>query len=495
MKTFFTLLALAFSGVVAAQSGTSGKLLYSDTAKEGLRHIVDSLNLDFRASESKIYKAPMQGRGDYFFIKGDEAHDALKDIEAGVTFRQMADKYPKAEMQPDILVVRTKQEVDTLKMTSFSVVSMGYLMPSVFFQNADDAIEKVIKGWIYNYDEKENAINAFYFSKEMTAPELPERYSRMLQYKDHLMPDGNAIYFDYAWECTPPYIYIAGPKMQAFYDDLNSKLKRPAFDDENMTTAEMLESDLSRKEQYEEERKKSYRAELDKWEATRMARVDSLMQKNTGFRKLFSEALDEARNHLTVTDEEFEEYAEIYASKEDALYFKRCRKVATIYPEDKTPYLHRIDIARLAAETLNWGVYIAAQTEILNEKLMFTKEYDAEIPDITFVKELEAINVNVVDFLLGCALKTDDTETYFGLGLFKLSRPFAEAFENEYAGNSMLAMIADNELDGATRVMMYKIYLGYWRLLRDPVLTEKNLRRLEEAMAFLPEYLIMTRPD
>lgn len=56
-------------------------------------------------------------------------------------------------------------------------------------------------------------------------------------------------------------------------------------------------------------------------------------------------------------------------------------------------------------------------------------------------------------------------------------------------------MIADNELDGATRVMMYKIYLGYWRLLGDPVLTEKNLRRLEEAMAFLPEYLIMTRPD
>lgn len=401
MKTLSTLLALAFSGVVAAQSGISGKLLYSDTAKKGLRHIVDSLNLDFRASESKIYKAPMQGRGDYFFIKGDETYDALKDIKAGVPFRQMADKYPNAEKQPDILVVRTKQKIDSLKMTSFSVVSMGYLMPSVFFTEEEaDVMEKVTKGWIYNYDEKENAINAFYFSKAMTAPELPEHYSRMLQYKDHLMPSGNTIYFDYAWECTPPYIYIAGPKMQAFYDDLNHKLKRPEYIPEVPltenngfeTTTHTVSDDAT---------KKSFRQEVAKWEETRMGRVDSLMQKDAGFRELFSEALDEARNHLTVTDEEFEEYAEIYASKEDALYFKRCRKVATIYPEDKTPYLHRINIARLAAETLNWGVYIAAQTEILNEKLMFTEEYDAESPDITFVKELEAINVNVVDFLLG----------------------------------------------------------------------------------------------
>ena len=501
MKAFLTFAALSLSCMLTAQTHVSHTgPLYSDTAIKNLGHIVDSLNLEFSASESQPYVSGMQGVGNYFFLRKENAKEALKNIEAGMSFSQLAAKYPQAEMAPDILVVRERQDNGGVPQTSFMVITLGMLRPSVILEGDDaEKILSVKKGWVYQYSQEDDALSAFYFEKEMTCPVIPERYSRLAQYTDKLMDPSSEIYFNYAWECTAPYIYIPGPKMEKFQDYLNDKLKRPVYqepEEKQFVPAVDTLAALSIEADYID----GFYDIYNKWEATRIARVDSLMQRDSRFRALFEEALDEAANHLSVTDEEFEEYTEKYASKVQALYFKRCREVISNY-QDHTGRRHLFNIARLAGETLEWEIFLRAHMSIMNERIFH------ELPEFstdtgkpfyineTYIREMEAINVNVVDFLLGLGMRLELVSEGYNRNPFRLGKPLAEALDCEVALNALLAMIADNELDDYNRATMYHIYKNYNLFVDDEAERAKNSRRLEEAAAFLPDYLLNTLPD
>lgn len=501
MKAILTFAALSLSCMLTAQSGKSENgLIYSDTAIEKLGLIVDSLDLEFSASESEVYVSGMQGIGSYFFIRKENAKEALKNIESGMSFRQLAAKYPQAEMEPKILVARERQENGGVLQASFMAITLGMLRPSVILkgEEAERALS-VTKGWVYSYSEEDDALSAFYFEKEMTCPAIPERYARLAQYTDKLMDPSAAIYFSYAWECTAPYIYIPGPKMEKFRDYLNDKLKRPVYrepEEKQFVPAVDTLAALTLEADYIDGFYDTY----NKWESTRIARVDSLMQQDGRFRMLFEDALDEASNHLSVTDEEFEEYTEKYDSKEQALYFKRCRKVISSY-QDHTGRRHMFNIARLAGETTEWEIFLRAHMSIMNERIFH--ELPEFSPDTgkpfyineTYIKELEAINVNVVDFLLGLGLRLEILSDGYDRSPFRLSKPLAEALDREVALNALLVMIADRDLDDYNRATMYHIYRNYNLFADDEAEKAKNFRKLEEAAAFLPDYLLKTIPD
>jgi|GEM_PF-4086673 len=481
MKTLLILLTFFFPYVTNAQESDSEKLIYSDEAREALKHIVDSLNLEFSVSQAQSYKACMQGRGNYFFIRGTESTEAIKDIEAGFSFSQMAAKYPGAEMQPDVVVERLETILNGEAAVVYAAVSLGYMIPSAVFTEGEALPSK---GWVFSYDTEYNAVTAYYVPDGLSAPVLPERYARLVQYTDFLVPAETSVYFDYSWECTPPYVYEPGPKMQAFKDYHNEKLRRPVYTELNPDDPVASKADRER-----------FRGILSDWENIRKQKADSLMQHDTIFKKMFHDALAEANSHLTVTDEEFEEYAEAYASKKEALYFKRCRKVINTESADSEPRRHMMNIARLAAETHDWQVYLAAQFEILSERLFFRPPTANGILQHSFVRELEAININAVEFLLGHALRTVNKEQGLAnMASFKLAMPLVEAFDREIAENLMLDMISDRDLDDVNRATIYTIFCSYNRLLPE-MLREKNNRRLEQAEGFLPERLLITKPD
>lgn len=481
MKNLLLLSACFFSCTINAQDSDSERLIYSEEAREALIHIVDSLNLEFSVSESKPYKSCMQGRGDYFFMNSTDAFQAIKDMESGFTFNQMAAKYPYAQMQPDVIVERLQATLDGKPNVIYAAISLGELIPSAAFTE-DTALPS--KGWVFSYDIQYSALTAYYLPDGLSSPELPERYARLVQYVDHLVPRDTQVYFDYSWECTPPYAYEPGPKMKLFKDYHNEKLQRPIYTELNPDNPVAAKEDRER-----------FRAKLSAWEDSRRHGADSLMQSDAVFKKLFRDALAEANDHLTVTDEEFEEYAEAYASKEEALYFKRCRKVMNTEATDSEPRRHMMNIARLAAETRDWQLYLAAQFEILSERLFFRPPVLNETLQHSFVRELEAINVNAVEFLLGHALRTaDKDEGLTTMATFKLAMPIVEAFEREVAENILLDMIADRELDEVNRATAYRLFCSYNRLLPE-MQREKNNRRLEQAEGFLPESLLITKPD
>ena len=224
------------------------------------------------------------------------------------------------------------------------------------------------------------------------------------------------------------------------------------------------------------------------------------MQHDRRFRELFKDALDEASNHLSVTDEEFEEYTEKYDSKEQALYFKRCRKVVSHY-QDHTARRHMFNIARLAGETLEWEILMRAHMSIMHERIFnelpeFSQETGKPFYiNETYIKELEAMNVNVVDFLIGLGLRLEVISDGYERNPFRLGKPLAEALDGDVALNALLAMIADNELDDYNRATMYHIYRNYNLFVDDEAERAKNFRKLEEAAAFLPDYLLNTIPD
>lgn len=481
MKIPLLLSAFLVSCVITAQDTDYDRLIYSDEAREALMHIVDSLNLEFSVSESKRYKACLQGRGDYFFISGTQTADAIKDIESGYTFNQMAAKYPQAQMQPDVIVERLEATLDGKPNVIYAAISLGEMIPSAAFTE-DTALPS--KGWVFSYDIQYSALTAYYLPDGLSSPELPERYARLVQYVNHLVPRDIHVYFDYAWECTPPYAYEPGPKMKLFKDYHNQKLQPPVYTELNPDNPVAAKEDRER-----------FRTKLAAWGDFRRHGADSLMQNDAVFKKLFHDALAEANNHLTVTDEEFEEYTEAYASKEEALYFKRCRKVINTESTDSEPRRHMMNIARLATETRDWQLYLSSQFEILSERLFFRPSLPNETLQHSFVRELEAINVNAVDFLLGHALRTADKEQGLtNMATFKLAMPLVEAFDREVAENILLDMIADRELDEVNRATAYRLFCSYNRLLPE-MLREKNNRRLEQAEGFLPEYLLITKPE
>ena len=211
MKTLPTLFIFFFSCTINAQDSDSERLIYSDEAREALTHIVDSINLEFSVSESKPYKSCLQGRGDYFFMNSTDAFEAIKDMESGFTFNQMAAKYPYAEMQPDVIVERLEAILDGKPHVIYAAISLGELIPSAAF--TEDTVLPS-KGWVFSYDDQYGALTAYYLPDGLSSPQLPERYARLVQYVDHLVPRDKQVYFDYSWECTPPYLYEPGPKMR-----------------------------------------------------------------------------------------------------------------------------------------------------------------------------------------------------------------------------------------------------------------------------------------
>jgi hypothetical protein len=194
MERRIALLApLLLSGALFAQDGEftvhSNGLIYSEPAMMQLQHIVDSLNLRFKACElDRSYRSLPHIQGRYITVEGAQVEPVAKDLEAGITLADFRTKYATIEVgAPVRCALITYTDSDDEPKTAVVPISFSdYMGASI------DADGQPITGagphkgkWLVTrYHYNEDFLEAFVLVEEPEFTPLPERYAHLVQYVD-----------------------------------------------------------------------------------------------------------------------------------------------------------------------------------------------------------------------------------------------------------------------------------------------------------------------
>jgi hypothetical protein len=155
---------------------------------------------------------------------------------------------------------------------------------------------------------------------------------------------------------------------------------------------------------------------------------------------------------------------------------------------DESPRWHAMGIAMLAAETANWQVFLRAHLDIMNDR--FDRVSDGSYAwgaRKTYIKEIEDLDIDVQDLMLGISLRMANPSGnhYFG-SIGRLGRAFAETKNRPALEQELLSMIEDNRLDAYNRLLMHYLFLNYTYYLRQKEDRIACLQKLEAADKSLP---------
>lgn len=158
---------------------------------------------------------------------------------------------------------------------------------------------------------------------------------------------------------------------------------------------------------------------------------------------------------------------------------------------DQSPRFHALQIAKLSAETVNWEIFLRSHLDIMNDR--FERVSDGSYAwgaRKTYIKELEVLDINVQELLLGICLRIENPSAnhYYG-DISRIGRALSETIDGAGIEEQMLGMISDNKLDDYNRMLIYYLFLNYNYNLEDKVRKEENEKKLKTAVQALPQYL------
>lgn len=158
---------------------------------------------------------------------------------------------------------------------------------------------------------------------------------------------------------------------------------------------------------------------------------------------------------------------------------------------DDSPRVHAMNIAMLSAETTDWSIFLRSHLDIMNDR--FDRVSDgsyAQQGRKTYIKELEALNINISDLIFGIILRVENPSKnhYYGR-INRIGRALAETDNRNEIEQTMRSMIEDPELDDYNRVMIYFLFFNYCHHLEDEQLKVEAKQQLQAAITQLPNYL------
>ena len=159
--------------------------------------------------------------------------------------------------------------------------------------------------------------------------------------------------------------------------------------------------------------------------------------------------------------------------------------------QDRSPRIHAQKIAVLSAETAQWEIFLKAHLDIMNDR--FERVSDASSAwkrRKTYIRELEELDINVLDLILGISFRVENPahNHYYG-SIHRVGRALSETQNREKIETALLAVIKDQELDDYNRVLGYFIYLNYHYYLTDEAVKATSLEQFKKAITTLPNYI------
>jgi len=348
----------------------------------------------------------------------------------------------------------------------------GKFQHSLVFEQHLDRYAVIPKNsWIMLYEPatrySTESLSAFYITEDFKQNPLPAHYAKMFQYSDCLIDTSTQIFAKKAIR-SGVYYNAKQTKIGEFETYIFGKTQRPVYASED----------------------KNYNKKIELWYSNKASKIDSLRKQDGRFTELFNAALAEAIEKGGGNDD-FEEMVALYHNKEMALQLKRNRIVVGTCSMDDSPRRHAMNIAKLSAETAKWEIFLRAHLDIMNDRFdrMSDGSY-AQAGRKTYIRELEVLDINVLDLLLGISLRVEDASNnhYYG-SISRLGRALSETKDRTIIEDKMLSTIADSNLDDYNRMLIYYLYLNYNGNLSDKTLQKANSKKLDLAVKTLPNYL------
>ena len=158
---------------------------------------------------------------------------------------------------------------------------------------------------------------------------------------------------------------------------------------------------------------------------------------------------------------------------------------------DNSPRIHAMNIAVLSAETVNWETFLRAHLDIMNDR--FERVSDGSYAwsgRKTYIRELEELDINVADLMLGISLRIENPSQnhYYG-SISRIGRALSETQNSNEIETKMLEMIQDSQLDDHNRLLIYYLFQNYNYYIKDEAQKAQNTNKLKTAVQTLPDYL------
>ena len=477
MKTLILLCIVIAHALTAAAQDTEftiheNGLIYDEQTMAKLGNIVDSLNLRFKSCAPKNYRALAQGYATVVAVEED-ARAAKQAISNGISVSDLLKRYPGAEHRRTWIIKSRYRDYKNDKVISYSTLPTrnndGFQL-----ELRDKHSNDKTKGWVFH--EEDGSLVAMHL-EQIQSPPIPGQYTQLIQYVDCMIDTTAQIYLTDDRDRDVVQL-SADSKISAylkFAEDFEGEPQMPEID---------WDSPFAQAQYHK------YSREHEQWNNKRLASLDKKMKDSHYYKSLLVDAADEAiengsGNHM------LEFYVERYLSPELALEMKRLRRPVGFCSMDQTPRLHAQSICKLAAKTTQWDIFLRAHLDIMNDN--FERRSDGSYAWAgrgTYLRELEELDINVLDLLIGTALRAQHVSDnhYFG-DIGRIGRALSESHQKDVLEERLLAMIQDADLDLFNRLLMAYLFKNYNYHLQDETRKKENANRLMKAADTLPDGL------
>ncbi|MFT3824884.1 MAG: hypothetical protein QM731_13255 [Chitinophagaceae bacterium] len=458
---------IAFRGEFATNSNG---LMYSDTSMKILRLLVDSLNLRFKTCDmSRPFYACPQGKvwKLSFSSETDNLQALKKDLDANIKPGDLLVKYKTIVKSIDtnsIAICYNDEDDDKDTYYLTGKPQSGYEHDYVL---GKEALSALAGKWIYDYSPKEKyqkyyKIECRYVPEPLVRKNIPDEYGKYIQYVDCMVD-------------TSTVVFLTNERNYNWLDETASKNSQRVLEyiDQKMGATG---KNKKKSEGYLTEEKIEY--------------AKQNLTRDSAFRKLVVALADDCIADNKGSDAS-EELVAAIVSKRKALEMKRHRRVVGMCSQDQSPRMHARDIAILAAESHSWDVFLRAHLDIMNDR--FERMSDGSYAwgrRQTYLKELEELNLDVVDLMLGPTLRAANVSSkhYYGT-VWRIGKSLAESKDQQLFEEKALLMMKDNRLDEFNRGLIFLLYNSYLNSLRDTGTANTKIAYLKNDASQYPFFL------
>ena len=453
-----TLICICIQGL--SQSGFSGNrnefskngadLLYDAGDIAIMRKLVDSLNIRFKSCElnQQYWSCPLTIEYAVTFDTSGFAFSSLQeDLRNNDPIYQILDKYKEHIRSLDssvILVKRIRYGDDK----SFESLIKGNPSDGYNDFNVDKESMNKDLTWSISFPQKgtnPRLIGLVYCSNRFTQQLIPTKYARLIQYVDCMIDTNQQVFLSFA-----------------NFDDY--------FSDRKNVIPEEIEDVFN----YLSDKDPGIRTIEDLGRQKTIDLVSSL-KNDKDFVHLVRNSVDALikRNYSPAV---LERVVETLGLHDKSLLIKRSYRVIGQCSQDESPRLHARDIALLAARANSWDIFLRAHLDIMNDRFERVSDGSYAYKDRkTYLKELEEINLDVIDLMLGLSLRAYNTSiNHYNGTIWRLGWALTESKERDKFEQRVLSMIKDAELDEFNRGLLFILYSSYLENLDD--IKEANLK-------------------
>jgi hypothetical protein len=470
MKALLFAAGLLFCAAATAQDYPEFRdqpngLMYSDASMKVLRRMVDSLNLRFKTCDlSRPFYSYPQAKMYYvtFSSKNKSLHDIRSDLFRQLPFDSLIKKYK-----------RYISDIDTTQLC----ILLGYdeknNSSNVLEGNAENGYEDheiaigknepVKNKWFYKYVGKDKYNDTYdlycrFFPEEFTQQQLPAKYAALIQYVDCMIDTNARIFLTPTSNEEADISKVLSPIREHIHNNLGL-LVDPLnwisyMDDSAMTNA-----------------------------ANKIRNDEKL-------RDLINTAIDRCVKDGQ-SNNYFEEFVAKVVSPQAALKLKRSRTVWGMCSQDPSPRIHARNIALLAAESNSWDIFLRSHLDIMNDR--FNRMSDgsyAYASRKTYLKELEELNLNITDLMLGLTLRAQNVADnhYYGT-VWRIGWALTESKERKEFEVRLIEMLKDVQLDSFNRGLLFILFSSYLNHIDDKVEAQELMNKIKNNKQVFPQDL------